>query len=215
VAVSEKLRDTIAEANAEVVEPEPESETPEPEPEPTPDPEPETPEPATDMAMEEIGRKLDAEAERHHKAVVRIMGEQMETLAPSPIDVTPGYVLAIPPDDFDPEQREAVLRYVSGGMKQYPDFATCETCNGFGYVLSGAQNEANFAPSCPDCSTKGYYSKKERAAQAQAQLDATPSYVPPAPVALAAPPNGSPAGLAGNPLNPPVYDYVTGEWRLP
>lgn len=175
-------------------------------------------EPPSDVQMEQIGKSLDQEAARHTKAVAKIMGDGMGDLVTCPLCITPGFVTVQPPVDFDPAQRDAVMAAMGegsdGGMKQYPDFVRCETCNGHGHVLSGALNEANYAPSCPDCLTKGYYSVKERNAQTQAMTDATQVYTQPQsavgatlvqPIANGTPPRPEP--WLDYSVNPP-------EWRI-
>ena len=216
MTVSPALQDALDEARNEADElenDETENDEDETDDEPVED-EPE-PEPASDALIEQIGANLDKEARRHSKAVEKIMGDQMGDLAACPLCVTPGYVTAVPPDDFDPDQREAVLAAMGdgiGGYKQHSDLTTCDRCGGLGHLLTGAKNEANYLISCPDCQSKGYVNPKEQAAMEQAMLDASPSYIPPAPpVGLA---NGSP-GLAGSPDQQPWYDYATATWKLP
>lgn len=175
-------------------------------------------EPASDAQMEEIGKQLDAEAKRHGKQVAKIMGDSMGDLVTCPLCVTPGFVTVIPPEDFDPEQREAVMLAMgenqSPQLQHHPRFTTCDLCDGLGVLETGARNELNYTVNCERCQSRGYVDPQEIATQAQAMRDATaPAPPPPAYLPVPPTPNG---GQPADPANPPQpwYDYTTGQWKL-
>lgn len=183
--------------------------------EPTPAP---APSPASEKEVKAMKARLDAEDQRHENRIAEIMGQAMEAMAPCPLCRAHGFIPGEIPDDFDPEQREVVMRAMGEGgdatYREHPDLITCETCNGLGHLLTGARNEANYVVSCPECLSKGYINVKEKAAIAQANLDATAP-----PPAWTPPPTGAPNGVAATDLTiPPTpwLDYTTNPptWRL-
>lgn len=168
----------------------PDEVTPEPEPDPSTEPEPE-PEPApeqpSDKAMEAIGKKLDAESDRHKRRVAEIMGDQMGDLAPCPLCLIDGFVMSEAPPEFDPMQRLAVLTAMGDvappKLKQHPNLFECQLCDGQGDLLTGSKRSTAQLAECPDCGGKGFRDKT----MMQAQQDAR-GYSPQPPVVIP-PPN--------------------------
>lgn len=148
--------------------------------EPEPEPVPELP---SDKQMEAIGKKLDAEADRHKKRVAEIVGDQMADLAPCPLCVIDGFVMSEAPPEFDPMQRLAVLTAMGDAappkLKQHPNLFECELCDGQGDLLTGSKRTTAQLAECPDCGGKGYRDKTI----VQAQQDAR-GYTPQPPVVV-------------------------------
>jgi hypothetical protein len=114
---------------------------PEPQPEPDPSPVP-APEPASEEAqMKAMGREYD----RHAKALERIIGEDFAMLAPC--DHCGGLGFAPPVT-----------------LRPHKNFRACETCNGFGDVLTGSRKEGNATQPCPVCAGRGYLERLEQPA---------------------------------------------------
>lgn len=196
-----------AEAEAETPDEDEAAEGEETPPEPEPEPAP-TAEPQTDADMEAIGRKLDAEAQRHAKRVHEITGESFGDLVPCPLCVTPGYVLVQAPPAVDPEQRAAVMIALGEpplpALKHASYAVMCDECDGFGLVETGARNEHNATLPCQACEGKGW--KAPQSAQ-------PPAWQPPT-IQVS---NGSGEWLPpGAPPKPePVYDYANAKWVIP
>lgn len=151
----------------------------------------------TEAQLEAQLRKLDGEAERHAKAVARVMGDDFAQLVPCPLcwQQAPGYRFPVPP--ADPEQIEAVRAAL--GLDGFADYAPaedaqpCDTCNALGRVLTGSRVQGQETKPCASCTGTGWRSKVS-AAQ-------------PAPVVQFPPPH-PPAGTAdswGRPLGHPHY----------
>ena len=161
-AVSQELLDAVAEAN----EPEPddeetaaieEAETPEtpaaPEQEPA----------MSDRDIEQMYKKLDAEADRHTKRVAEIMGARVNDLIPCPCDWTPGFLLP-PPDDATLEQNVAALRVALGGtlepvLVMDPTIEICPDCNGWGHRGTPSHVAEQKSRPCPTCANRGWKEK--------------------------------------------------------
>ncbi len=159
----------------------PDDETPETEPTPEPEPEP--------IDSVKLTKALDREADRHEKAVQKIMGEDFDQLARCALcAMSPaGYVFpfeALPPEAQD-AIREGVNQYVSGGgidLERFQfaaDMRECEVCQGEGLVRSGSKHEAHLLEVCNPCTGNGW--KRVEAVLAPVAT------LPPAPVAPAAP----------------------------
>jgi len=187
-------------------EPEPEAE-PEPEqaPEPTPEPEP--------LSEKEINKRIESlerERERHTKRVSEILQEESLDLVPCEAcePAIPGfhYPAAMYPAG---EPQRALYELLSGGsdaQMQHPSrYVVCDTCNGFGQVLTGARNDMNRTITCPDCKAAGYHDLEAQRAQVvplpQVQVTGG-EYAPP-------PPPPADTDFLGRPKGHPNYGKVT------
>lgn len=168
----------------EDAEPEPETEQPNP---------PEQPDvPLSEKQIEQLQKQLDKEAKRHTSAVERIMGDDFAALIVCELcDAnTPGFhwPAAIYPEG-DP--RRTVMATLSGDdgeeMRHPAYLTTCDECNGFGSVLTGARTELTFTIPCPICKLSGYIDEREGrpVVQLVTQADGT-TVEQPAPAAPAA-----------------------------
>lgn len=175
-------------------------------------------EPETEAAVKDHTKKLDAEDERHERAVMKLYGDMAADVAPCPLCLNHGFVPSEAPPEFNQDQREAVLWAMGEGrykLKTHPTFERCTLCDGFGKLETGARNEpGNNAINCPDCQSRGYVDPKELERMAQAGLDA--AYVPPPTIVVSpmtALANGSPAGDPNSPPQP-WFDYSTNQWKV-
>lgn len=113
--------------------------------------------------IEKRMKSLDKEAERHTKAVARIMGDDFELLAPSPVDWTPGFIFNIPEMLPSPEAVDALLallgRSDARDLKPAPDAEPCSTCNAWGIVLTGSKAPGQETKPCSDCTGNGWKTK--------------------------------------------------------
>lgn len=116
----------------------------------------------TDKEIEKRIGQLDAEAKRHAKRVNEILGEDAlglvlcEACPPN----TPGfhYPAAMFPEGSPERVLYSQLAGGDGAEHRHPDyFKTCDECNGYGTVLTGAQlGLITHEISCPVCKTQGY-----------------------------------------------------------
>lgn len=145
------------------------------------EPEPE-PEPPSDVQLAGLERKMQAEDDRHEKAVAKLYGEGMAAMAPCPLCLAHGFLPSEPADDLEPEQRAAVLWAMGDNkppeLREHPKLSRCATCDGWGDLTTGARKDTTAVEGCPDCGGKGYRDADQMAALASVQ---TPLYPPPAP----------------------------------
>jgi hypothetical protein len=181
-------------AAAEVETPEPDA--PEPEPEPEPEPQPEPP---SAKELEVLGRKIDAENERHAKRLQDLYGAMWADLSPCPLCDAEGHTAPIPLDQRDPAQVAAV--HAALGEHEQPELLPmegverCPKCDGWGHVETPSRNEENRVKSCLECQTRGYREVMPGAVNYPAPV------APPIPYANGAPP-------------PPVWGEVDA-WNRP
>jgi hypothetical protein len=142
-------------------EPEPEPE-PEPADEPQPEPEPQ-PAPMGEKELAALGKKIDAENERHEKRLRELYGEQFEEMRDCPLCLTEGFMFPLPLEARDPAQVEAVhaaLGELDAPELQEADWLElCPKCDGWGYVKTPAKNAENAKVPCRECASRGYREK--------------------------------------------------------
>jgi hypothetical protein len=192
-AISEAIeRDVAAAGEPDTPEPEPEPDTPEPEPEPQP-------EPPTAKELEALGKKIDAENDRHAKRLQDLYGPMWADLNPCPLCDGEGHTVPIPLEHRDPAQVEAV--HAALGELKTPDLMPmegverCPKCDGWGHVETPSRNEENRVKPCLECQTRGY----------REVMPGAVNYPAPPPVQFQAG-NGSPP--------PPVWGEVD-PWNRP
>lgn len=116
--------------------------------EPAPAPPSDDPTAALAEPSEAMLKALGREVDRHEKSVRKIMGVFVEGF--TPCSTCDGLGLEQP----GPKPRT------------HPFFAACETCSGFGKVLTGSLEEQYTGVTCPDCGGRGYL---------EAMMDNTPA----------------------------------------
>jgi hypothetical protein len=177
------------------LEPEPE---PEPDDQPAPEPAPQ-PAPMGEKELAALGKKIDAENERHEKRLRELYGEQFEAMRDCPLCLTEGFMFPLPLEARDPAQVEAVRAAL--GELTAPDLQDadwlelCPKCDGWGKVKTPAKNAENAEVNCRECASRGYREKVEPAI----------AWTPPAP---------PPTYGNGAPFAPPVYGEVD-QWNRP
>lgn len=107
----------------------------------TPPPAETTPPPPPTEPTDKQWRELGKENERHEAAVHRIMGAFVAGF--ETCEACGGSALT-PPGPPAP------------APKPHEWFKTCDTCNGFGQVLTGSLRAGNEARDCPTCLGRGY-----------------------------------------------------------
>jgi rubrerythrin len=119
---------------------------------------------ASEVDLEKRFKQLDNEHARHEKRLREILGDDFDTLLQCPMCWTDGYALQVPVDQRPPEQVAAI--YAVLGQAAEPEYAasprhvTCNTCDGWGVVLSGARAQATRTVNCPTCGALGYIDKE-------------------------------------------------------
>jgi hypothetical protein len=146
-------RDEAAAAEVETPEPEPEPDTTEPEPEPQPAP-------PTAKELEALGKKIDAENDRHARRLQDLYGAMWADLSPCPLCDGEGHTAPIPLEHRDPAQVEAV--HAALGELEQPELRMlegverCPKCDGYGVVETPSRNPENRTKNCLACDTRGY-----------------------------------------------------------
>jgi hypothetical protein len=151
-----------AEAEAEEPEQDETAEEEAAEEEPPVEPEPAV-ERLTPEQAEAIVKSLEREAQRHAREVEKRAGPMFADLTPCPLCVTAGFAFKFVGQPIDPAQAEAVHALLGETAPteyaQDPDTERCDTCNGWGEVLSGAQADRSKVIQCNRCGGKGYRQK--------------------------------------------------------
>lgn len=188
---------TIVErANAEADEAEaenPDAEPAEPiegdEPEPGTEPEPE-PEPSSLAVVTDLDKKLTAETKRHENALAKLHPDDWDQFTMCPLCIADGFLRPIAPGELPDQLWEAITvlagRMETGELRSAPYAEVCETCGGYGEVLTGARNEANVKLPCRNCAGYGWLDTGQPQTPGQIVLNA--KKVPPPPPALVAVP---------------------------
>lgn len=147
-----------------------------------PPPIPESGEPTREQLQ-----KLDAENLRHIKAVRRVMGAFVDGFE----ECDHCNTLALVPPGPRPQTHEFFIR--------------CETCQGFGQVLTGSTRPGNEERDCPTCGGRGYVEALGPAGQPLAEVPLAQQEATAGLVAAAGadqpstPPRPAPAPTYGNP----------------
>jgi hypothetical protein len=146
-------------------EPEPEPE-PEPADEPQPEPEPQ-PAPMGEKELAALGKKIDAENERHEKRLRELYGEQFEEMRGCPLCLTEGFMFPMPLEARDPAQVEAVhaaLGELDAPELQEADWLElCPKCDGWGKVKTPAKNAENAKVSTVASAPRAATARRSRA----------------------------------------------------
>jgi hypothetical protein len=189
---STAIREAIERDEAAAAEPD----APEPEPQPEPAPEPPPP---TAKELAALGKKIDAENDRHAKRLQELYGAMWADLSPCPLCDAEGHLMPIPVEERDPAQVEAVRAAL--GEHEQPELLMlegverCPKCDGWGVVETPSRNPENRTKTCQACSTRGY----------REVMPGQDAWIVPAPVV-------QPIGNGYAP--PPVYGEVDA-WNRP
>jgi hypothetical protein len=181
-------------AAAEVDTPEPEPDTPEPEPEPEPQPAP-----PSEKELAALGKKIDAENDRHAKRLQELYGAMWTDLRPCPLCDAEGHLMPLPVEERDPAQvaavHEALGEHEQPELVEARDTEECEHCAGYGLVLTRSKREEHLVKNCATCDGRGYINSAGKIVQ----------YPPPAP---------PPIAIGNGYAPPPVYGEVDA-WNRP
>lgn len=118
------------------------------------------PAPATGEPTDKQLQAVDRENQRHGKRVHEIMGGFME--------------------GFEPCAQCGTLGFTPPGptLRSNSMFIACETCNGFGQVLTGSRSQQHATRDCPGCGGTGFLQKQEPPAPVGTASAATPVTAP-------------------------------------
>lgn len=119
--------------------------------------------PRSQKEIDQLTKRLENEAERHAKAVERIMGDDFALLVPSPVDWTPGFLFNVPAMHPTPEQ-VAELHALLGNaapleLREAEDAEGCDKCNALGEVLTGSRKPGQETKPCTACTGTGWKTK--------------------------------------------------------
>lgn len=158
-------------------------------------------------AFEKSMKRVEGYADRYRKVLAEEMGDEFDALTPCPLcpEHTPGFFFPGQVATMSDEQQIAVRLAI--GDAELPSYGqdvhrhVCETCGGWGRVLTGSKRAQQDVLDCLDCAGKGYRSDQAARAVAQMQPEGEivsgPWIVPDQPQADAAPetdPWGTPPG---------------------
>lgn len=174
---SERLLETIAEANEQTDDYEAEevaadAETAPPAPDAEPEAEPEAAAPVvTEADIERAFKSYGRAVERYQVAAVKLRGETGMPLDPCPLCASmPGLVLPFDPaNPDDAEVKRETDAYFGGGapaLEAATFTETCSTCKGFGELRSGSKVPAQVNVTCRTCLGSGYVEKQSAPAPA-------------------------------------------------
>lgn len=159
---------------------EPEHETPADAPEPDDDEAAAATPPPEHLSDAEIQKRFDKagkEGEKYLARVRTILGPTlMADLLPSPLDTIPGLVLTAQGEIVDAEAVDATKSAL--GLNAGPDYQphperrTCQLCDGWGDVRSGAKRPGNELLQCPNCGGLGYTDAEGRSVTGGAAVPA-------------------------------------------
>lgn len=125
------------------------------------------PPPSSLTVTEERNKQMNAAAKTHETRLRTILGDDFAEYLPCPLCGGDAFMVATPPGVMPPEQWEAV-QVASGQLKQanlkHAEYAEmCDTCDGWGQVLTGSKAEGQVAVPCRTCEGKGWKAKLETA----------------------------------------------------
>jgi hypothetical protein len=140
-----------------------EEEAAEGEPEPAPEPEPE-PEPKaaamTEQQSEREFAKLEKKASTYLEGALDIARKLEIPVQPCPLCTFPGLAIPRQANEVTSDIEGAVLALIGKGVepeyKPSQAYARCDTCDGWGDVLTGAQKDVSRTAMCVTCGGKGY-----------------------------------------------------------
>jgi hypothetical protein len=123
--------------------------------------------PLTEKELEAREKKIEAENIRHAKRVSEIYAEEALGLVECEACAFQIHGFHWPADAYPPDSPlRSLYELLSGGtdaqMKHPAYFVTCEECNGFGNVLTGARTDITRTIACPVCKTAGYLDKRQQ-----------------------------------------------------
>lgn len=129
--------------------------------------EPQESEESMQARLKKISSQMDGEDRRHEKRYAEILGDDFGMYAPCPLCQLAGFAFTYPPGTMPDEQRAAVAVVLGeSGASEYkaaPWSEKCETCDGRGEVLSGAQTQHGMLITCRTCESAGWVEKREPA----------------------------------------------------
>jgi rubrerythrin len=169
-AVEQEIADEIEPDEQLEPDAEPEPDVDDPDDEPDEDDDPEATailaQALSDKEIEKRQRSLEKESERHEKRIREILGSDAEGLVKCEAcpETISGYHYG--PDDYPPGSGERALYEMlqagDASMMRHPEWLeTCEECNGFGQVLTGARTEMTKQLTCPVCKGAGYVDTRD------------------------------------------------------
>lgn len=141
-----------------------EGDTPDDTPEEQPAPELAPAVPATDMAAEEVFRKLEAAGKAHRTKVTNILSEESYGLVDCPlciVSAVPGMVNVADAGALHPDHANLVKHYLGISREveyaQDSETAECPVCRGEGKTQTGSKVPQFATHDCPQCRGFGFY----------------------------------------------------------
>jgi hypothetical protein len=178
------------------------------EPEPDEPPAPAAPAGLTEQEREREYKKLEKLAMTYLPKAVTMAQHLGMPIEVCPLCEFPGLAIPRDADEVTSDVEATVLRLIGKSapqeFKESAQYHRCETCDGWGEVLTGAQKEISRTAICNPCGGKGFVIGP---IQVPPPVAGNGVYTPP-------PPPLAPFGVEP-PKPEPYYDYGTREWKLP
>jgi hypothetical protein len=145
---------------------------------------PPAPPPPSPEQIEKRYKDAAKRAETYMNTVANILGpEVMATMTFSPLDTFPGLVEIGPNGEVEPSAKEATLALLNyeapPAYKSNPETRTCQRCDGWGDVRSGAKRKGNELLKCSGCGGLGYTDAEGRAVVPTLGATPAPNGAPP------------------------------------
>jgi len=138
------------------------------------EPEPAPPAPPSERAAERAFSQIEQAGDSYTEFVAEIQAETDLGLLQCPLCPVPGYVLAQPMTDVDPNQRLAVLTVLGEVSAEapppHPNLHRCTACDGHGLLPTGSRRAEFLTQPCPVCGGNGYLDQVAEQAMADARL---------------------------------------------
>jgi hypothetical protein len=107
-----------------------------------------------------LGKKIDAENDRHEKRLRELYGDAFEEMRDCPLCMSEGFVPPLSAETMPPEQVAAV--HAALGENQAPDLLgardteMCEDCDGHGLVRTHSKRDEHLTKNCATCAGRGF-----------------------------------------------------------
>lgn len=101
-------------------------------------------EPSSNVSTDKALAAIAKEGDRHAAAVAKIMGDDFALVYPCPTcsEGIAGFTFEAPNNH--------------GGLLPVDEFLTCDKCDGYGQVYTGARDSATWHTTCRKCAGQGY-----------------------------------------------------------
>jgi hypothetical protein len=118
--------------------------------------------PQNEREVKALGKKIDAERERHAKKLGDLLGDAAPDALPCPLcfEGLQGFVLPGDAASLPEAQKAAALTFlgqeIGGEVPQTPETETCSRCDGYGVTKNPTRSPHHETSMCGPCGGQGY-----------------------------------------------------------